>query len=110
MKKGLQNVFLNSARGLLYGVCLSGVFTFTASAFSADRVELLLAESAVSDKVNVVISGVVLDPAGEPMPGATISVQGTTQGTVTDIDGRYSINVAECYIGVFIYWLSNPDD
>ena len=95
MKKGLQNVFLKSTKGLLYGVCLSGAFTFTASAVSMDRVERLLESLEVSDKVNVVVSGVVTDPAGDPLPGATISVQGTTQGTVTDIDGRYSINVAE---------------
>lgn len=35
------------------------------------------------------ISGVVLDDAGEPLTGATILVQGTTLGTITDMNGQY---------------------
>mgnify|MGYP001198275724 CR=1 FL=1 len=37
------------------------------------------------------ISGVVLDERGEPIPGATVLVKGTTIGTSTDLEGRYSI-------------------
>lgn len=32
---------------------------------------------------------------GEPVIGASVSVKGTTTGTVTDIDGNYSLNVPE---------------
>lgn len=40
------------------------------------------------------VSGVVKDDkSGETMPGVTISVKGTTAGTVTDIDGKYILNV-----------------
>ncbi|MFP4468073.1 MAG: SusC/RagA family TonB-linked outer membrane protein [Bacteroidales bacterium] len=31
---------------------------------------------------------------GESLPGVTIQVQGTTQGTVTDVNGEYSLSVA----------------
>jgi TonB-dependent starch-binding outer membrane protein SusC len=42
----------------------------------------------------VVVNGRVTDAAsGEPLPGATIIVQGTTTGTTTDIQGTYSIPV-----------------
>src|SRR5690554_6244463 len=41
----------------------------------------------------VQVNGTVSDNAGEPLPGVTILVQGTTQGVVTDMDGRYSISV-----------------
>lgn len=37
------------------------------------------------------ISGVVMDERGEPIPGATVLVKGTTIGTSTDLEGRYSI-------------------
>ncbi|RIW18170.1 mucoidy inhibitor MuiA family protein [Algoriphagus lacus] len=37
------------------------------------------------------VSGVVLDEQGEPIPGATVLVKGTTIGTSTDLEGRYSI-------------------
>lgn len=41
------------------------------------------------------ISGTVTDETGAPMPGATIRVKGTTLGTVTDIDGKFSIEAAD---------------
>ena len=42
------------------------------------------------------ISGKVTDDNGEPLPGATVIVKGTTQGTVTNFDGEYTLqNVAE---------------
>lgn len=40
---------------------------------------------------DITISGVVISDESEPLPGVTILVQGTTQGTVTDIDGKYKI-------------------
>ena len=39
------------------------------------------------------VSGVVRDASGEPMIGVSVMVQGTTQGTITDLDGNYSIDV-----------------
>jgi hypothetical protein len=40
------------------------------------------------------ITGQVKDAeTGEPLPGATIVVQGTTIGTTTDVDGNYSLSV-----------------
>ncbi len=39
------------------------------------------------------ITGVVKSDAGEALPGVTIVVKGTTQGTTTDMDGEYSISV-----------------
>jgi len=40
------------------------------------------------------ITGKVTDEStGEPLPGVSIVVQGTTSGTVTNIDGEYSVNV-----------------
>ncbi len=38
------------------------------------------------------ISGTVTDPSGEPLPGVTVIVSGTANGTATDLDGLYSIN------------------
>ena len=39
------------------------------------------------------MTGVVTDETGESIIGATIMIGGTSQGTVTDIDGRYSLQV-----------------
>ena len=39
------------------------------------------------------ISGqVTSDEDGSPIPGATVLVKGTTNGTITDIDGNYSLD------------------
>ncbi|MBK8878840.1 MAG: carboxypeptidase-like regulatory domain-containing protein [Haliscomenobacter sp.] len=46
-----------------------------------------------------IITGKVMDTNNEPLIGASIFVQGTTIGTVTDVDGSYSWNypkVATC--------------
>ncbi|QYH37566.1 TonB-dependent receptor [Algoriphagus sp. NBT04N3] len=40
----------------------------------------------------ITIRGTVTDDIGEPLPGATILVKGTTTGVVTDSDGKYVIN------------------
>jgi len=42
-----------------------------------------------------VIKGVVKDAAGVPIPGAAVMVQGTTQGVSTDLDGNFTIDVAD---------------
>lgn len=39
------------------------------------------------------VSGVVTDQSGEPIIGANVMVKGSTNGTVTDIDGNYSLDV-----------------
>ncbi|MEQ9303818.1 MAG: carboxypeptidase-like regulatory domain-containing protein [Marinoscillum sp.] len=40
------------------------------------------------------ISGKVTDENGEGLPGVTLQVKGTSTGTVTDIDGKYSLSVS----------------
>ena len=43
---------------------------------------------------NRTVTGVVKDATGEPMIGVTIQVKGTGDGTITDIDGKYTLNVS----------------
>ncbi len=44
---------------------------------------------------DVTVSGTVTDVAGLPMLGVTVSVRGTTRGTVTDTQGKYTLSVPE---------------
>jgi len=39
----------------------------------------------------ITVNGNVLDPTGEPVIGASVKVVGTTQGTVTDFDGNFTL-------------------
>jgi len=47
------------------------------------------------------VSGTVYDETGEPLPGVTIQVKGSTDGTATDINGKYSLNVPNGTVLVF---------
>jgi TonB-linked SusC/RagA family outer membrane protein len=49
-----------------------------------------LEELMVADKK---LTGLVKDTKGEPIPGATVIVKGTTTGTVTDADGNFVLHV-----------------
>ncbi|HCR90134.1 MAG TPA: SusC/RagA family TonB-linked outer membrane protein, partial [Prolixibacteraceae bacterium] len=37
------------------------------------------------------VSGKVTDSSGAPLPGVTVIVKGTTQGIITDFDGKYTL-------------------
>lgn len=45
------------------------------------------------------VSGTVIDHNGQPIPGASVFVQGTTTGTTTDIDGRFTLLVPGNLLG-----------
>ena len=50
------------------------------------------------------VSGTVVDQTGEPVIGASVVVKGTTGGTVTDIDGKFTVqNVPQNATLVFSY-------
>ncbi len=73
----------NSKFLLLFVIILCGLSQFTGNA------------SAESTQQSLLIKGEVLDTEGEPLPGVHIVVQGTTQGTMTDPDGKFTIPVAK---------------
>ncbi|MBD5186271.1 MAG: TonB-dependent receptor [Bacteroidales bacterium] len=52
---------------------------------------LCLSFPALAQKISV--SGTVVDPSGEPLIGASVIAQGTSNGTATDIDGNYQLDV-----------------
>jgi len=49
----------------------------------------------VASYAQVFVTGTVNDENGDPMIGANILERGTTNGTISDIDGTYSITVAD---------------
>ena len=53
----------------------------------------MLIASVTAMAQNVSISGKVADANGEPLIGVSILVQGTTTGTMTDIDGNFALDV-----------------
>jgi len=57
---------------------------------------------------NAQVTGTVSDETGFPLPGVTILVKGTTRGTTTDLDGKYSIGAASNETLVFSFIGYNP--
>ncbi|PTQ95783.1 TonB-linked SusC/RagA family outer membrane protein [Mucilaginibacter yixingensis] len=61
--------------------------------FSLCMVFVLMAAQVFAQATKTV-SGTVRDDHGQSVPGVTVSVKGTTTGTVTDIQGHYSLKVS----------------
>ena len=60
--------------------------------FSAAYAEALPATNDVqSVQQDATCKGVVKDATGEPVIGATVAVKGTTNATVTDLDGNFTL-------------------
>lgn len=55
--------------------------------------ELLAPESNQFAMQQKYVSGSVTDEAGQPLPGVTVIIKGTAKGTVTSIDGKYSLPI-----------------
>ncbi len=56
---------------------------------------LLASSNAVTVVSEVSVTGQVLDETDKPLPGVNILVKGTTIGTTTDVEGRYSLSVPD---------------
>ena len=63
----------------------------------------LLLTSASAFAQTKTVTGTVTDAANEPLIGASVLVQGTSTGTITDMDGKYSISVTPEDVLVFSY-------
>lgn len=57
----------------------------------------------IAEVQDVAVNGTVTDAKGEPLPGVTVSVSGTTIGTATDLDGKYTLSVPEGSTLVFSF-------
>ena len=83
-------------RGLAHSKFLTAV---AISALFLSSGNLLAAESTaaapgVTEQMqSVTVSGVVVDSKGEPVIGASVVEKGTTNGIVTNIDGKFTISV-----------------
>lgn len=90
------------------GVAKASMFCLLLSAFSVSGA---LAAPVTTGDANAMVvqqgkkvTGVVVDATGEPVIGANVVVKGTTNGTITDFDGNYTIEgVSASDVLVFSY-------
>jgi TonB-linked SusC/RagA family outer membrane protein len=64
---------------------------------------MLMLSAGFVQAQDVQVSGTVLDETGSPLPGVTILLKGTTRGTTTDLDGKYSISSPASGVLVFSF-------
>ena len=57
--------------------------------------EVSIPSSIIKDQQQYTVSGTVLDNSGQSLPGASIIEKGTSNGTQTDFDGKFSLEVNE---------------
>lgn len=64
-------------------------FTFTDS----NKIVVVKSPELIAKEQQIQIAGTVSDASGQPLPGANILEKGTTNGTQTDFDGKFILDV-----------------
>ena len=79
-------------------LALIAPFFFITGAFASESQGIVnsgIQETNITQQKIQTITGKVIDKNGEPIIGANVLVKGTTNGTVTDVDGNYTLDVPE---------------
>lgn len=76
----------------LFKCCVLSLCCFIVTNASNASIKSKDSSSYEVEQSKGVCTGVVKDDKGEPIIGASVLVEGTTNGGITDIDGKYSIN------------------
>lgn len=71
--------------------------------FVAQAAELGSESIASIQQQTITVSGVVMGSDGEPLMGVNVVEKGTTNGTITDLDGKYTLNVGSNAVLQFSY-------
>ena len=95
---------------------MSAILNGTGAIFSIEGKKILIKPApVVQQTVKKVVTGSVFDELGEPIIGANVVEKGTTNGTVTDIDGKFTLEVSAnsvlqiSYIGYMLNEIKTKD-
>ena len=114
MKHPIQSIIM-IGKICVYGFFLQTLFINLLSAHSSDSNRLKFTKTDLNSSledvltshpvssIEQVVTGTVTDQNGDPLPGVTVSVEGTTIGTATDIDGRFNLTVPDGSTLVFSF-------
>lgn len=94
-RKAIMPLALWNKLPLAVGVSVLGLLTPVTSVYAAKGEAGSNFEGHMYKMDAVVVKGRVIDAAGTPIIGATVKEASTTNGTITDFDGNFSLNVAE---------------
>src|SRR5690554_2453756 len=92
---------MNVKQALLVICLLGGISIFPLRAESKSSTN----ETGINQQQDIRISGTIVDKEKEPLPGVSIRVEGTTKGTITDLDGHFYIEVPDKNSVLFITYV-----
>ena len=71
---------------------------------------IIITKTAITSQITKEIVGVVTDERGEPIVGANVVEKGTSNGTITDLEGKFSLTVSEKSVLIVSYIGYNTQD
>ncbi|MDB5261870.1 MAG: hypothetical protein JWQ14_1151, partial [Adhaeribacter sp.] len=71
--------------------------------FEAATVKHTMAINRSGSEQNDTVTGQVKDGGGQPLPGVSVSLKGTANGTITDVNGRFSMAIPDVGQPVLIF-------
>ncbi|MEZ5106600.1 MAG: SusC/RagA family TonB-linked outer membrane protein [Draconibacterium sp.] len=74
---------------------LDEIFAGSDVIYQINNRQIALTNSALDEldaEQRLTLTGKITSPSGEPIPGVTVMVKGTTKGTITDVDGNYNLS------------------
>ena len=86
-------------RSLLEEISAQGKFSIKRINETVTLIPVKVSEGNLPDLqeelvVQATVTGTITDENGEPLPGASIVEKGTSNGTITDIDGNFNLNIS----------------
>jgi TonB-linked SusC/RagA family outer membrane protein len=93
-----RNVQINVKNQTIHEI-LTRLFAHTNNVYSIDDRQVYIARNIATpepkpEQNRIRITGVVVDQTGEPLIGANVVEKNTTNGNITDLDGRFALEVA----------------
>lgn len=76
-------------------LAVAATFSFPEQMMAEQSIETMGVQETTQKQVLKAISGLITESSGDPIIGATVLVKGTTRGTTTNIDGKYTIQAAD---------------
>lgn len=75
---------------------LNELFDGTNVVYTITDRKIILAPDYLTESVQQqkTITGIITDDSGEPLPGVTVLIKGTSEGTVTNADGNFSLTLS----------------
>lgn len=86
MKNSMKKISQRITHGVVMACIIFGCSAYPQISFANSGKEI--------QQAKITVKGTIADESGEPLIGVSVVEKGTTNGTVTDLDGKFSISVS----------------